>query len=113
MLFVLQHHTYHGNQLMLHHWNSQWLLLTASIMALWTIFLDIIADALKLAERTGLSLPSYALHLMPWLCYKISPEDYSPSSPLQPCTLGGVISLVSLLTGSQIITQEREPASEL
>ena len=44
-------------------------------MALWNVFSEIVADALKLAERTGLSLPSYAIDLVPRLCYKLSPED--------------------------------------
>ena len=46
-----------------------------SIMALWNIFLEIVANVLKLAERMGLSLPSYAIDLVPCLCYKLSPED--------------------------------------
>jgi hypothetical protein len=73
--FVPQHHTYYGNQLTLHNRNGQWIPLVASIMALWNIFSEIVADALKLAERTGLSLPSYALDLVPRLRYKLSPED--------------------------------------
>ena len=54
--FVPQHHMYYGNQLTLHHQNGQWLPLIALIMALWNIFSEIVADALKLAERTGLTL---------------------------------------------------------
>ena len=73
--FVPQHHMYYGNQLTLHHWNGQWLPLVASIMALWNIFLEIVADALKLAERMGLSLPSYAIDLVPSLHYKLLPKD--------------------------------------
>ena len=73
--FVPQHHTYYGNQLTLHDQNSQWIPLVASIMALWNIFSEIVADALKLAECTGLSLPSYALDLVPHLRYKLLPED--------------------------------------
>ncbi len=73
--FVPRHHTYYGNQLTMHQRNGQWFPLAASIMALWNIFSEIVVDALKLAERTGLSLPSYALDLVPRLRYKISPED--------------------------------------
>ena len=75
MPFVPQHHMYYGNQLTLHNQNSQWIPLVTSIMALWNIFSEIVADALKLAECTGLSLPSYALNLVPRLHYKLSPED--------------------------------------
>lgn len=75
MPFVPQHHTYHRDQLSLHNRNGQWLPLATSIMALWSIFSEIVTDVLKLAECTGLSLPSYALDLEPQLCYKISPED--------------------------------------
>ena len=73
--FVPQHHTYYRNQLTLHNQNGQWIPLIASIMALWNIFSEIVANALKLAERMGLSLPSYALDLVPHLRYKLSPED--------------------------------------
>ena len=73
--FVPQHHTYYGDQLTLHYRNGQWLPLVASITSLWSIFSEIVADMLKLAESTGLSLPSYALDLVPRLCYKISSED--------------------------------------
>ena len=73
--FVPQHHTYYGDQLTLHYRNGQWLPLVASITSLWSIFSEIVADALKLAESTGLSLLSYALDLVPRLCYKISSED--------------------------------------
>ena len=66
---------YYGNQLTLHYRNGQWLPLVTSITSLWSIFSEIVADMLKLGESTGLSLPSYALDLMPQLCYKILPED--------------------------------------
>ena len=75
---------YYGNQLTLHHWNGQWLPLATLIMVLWNIFLEIVADALKLAERMGLSLPAYALNLVPRLCYKISPENSPFSFQLLP-----------------------------
>ena len=74
MPFVPRHHTYYGNQLTLHNRNRQWLPLVASIAALWNIFSEILNDSLKLAERTGLSLPSYALGLVPRLRYNISPN---------------------------------------
>ena len=56
MPFVPQHHTYYRNQLTLHNQNGQWIPLVTSIMALWNIFSEIVADALKLAECMGLSV---------------------------------------------------------
>ena len=53
-------------------------------MALWNIFSEIVANALKLAERMGLSLPSYALDLVPHLHYKLSPKDPPFFFPLLP-----------------------------
>ena len=105
MPFVPRHHTYYSNQLTLHNHNGQWLPLVASITALWNVFSEILDDVLKLAECTGLSLLSYALGLVPRLCYNISPDStpfffqllpfFTPTAlRVQWCRIGRVIALL-------------------
>jgi hypothetical protein len=105
MPFVPKYHTYYGNQLTMYNRNEQWLPLVASIAALWNVFSEILSDALKLAESTGLSLPSYALELVPRLRYNISSDDppfvfqllpfFSPTAlRIRWCRIGRVIALL-------------------